>query len=317
MAYNYSDLSPTQFEHLVIHLCGELFGMGTEVFSDGPDGGRDSRFEGLAQLYPSSSRPWDGLTIIQAKHTISYNSKFSDPDFFNPESITSTILGEIEKINTLINTDNLKNYMIFSNRRLPANINEKIKSFISSKTGLLKENIGLVGIEYMDQLFKRFPHIRKIADLNPYDIPITIDPEDLADIITSIKEALPDLKENNIGKKIERTDFEDKNKINNLSDGYAKSIKKKITDFSIIEDFLSLPENEEFQIKYMESSEELYAKICIFKNNHHLFDQVIENTIDLIINRDNDCKRNKSLTRSMIYYMYYKCDIGENNATVP
>lgn len=98
MNYNYSDLSPTQFEHLVILLCYELFGMGAETFSDGPDGGRDSRFEGLAQLYPSTNRPWDGLTIIQAKHTISYNNKFNDPDFFNPESESATITVEAKKI---------------------------------------------------------------------------------------------------------------------------------------------------------------------------------------------------------------------------
>lgn len=315
MNYNYSDLSPTQFEHLVILLCYELFGMGAETFSDGPDGGRDSRFEGLAQLYPSTNRPWDGLTVIQAKHTISYNNKFNDPDFFNPESESATITVEAKKIKKLIDNDGINNYIIFSNRKLPANANEKIKTYLCDKTGLAKESIGLMGIEAMGNYFKRFPHIADAVDLNPYDVPLNIQPDDLADIIVSIKDALPDIKKKNIEPNLQRTDFENKNKLNNLTNSYAQAILKKMGDFYEIEDFLSMPQNEEYQQKYVETAEELHAKICIYKHDNHLFDQVIENTIDLIINRDNDCKRNKILTRTMIYYMYYKCDIGENDVT--
>ncbi|MHA2814277.1 ABC-three component system protein [Vibrio jasicida] len=314
MNYNYSDLSPTQFEHLVIHLCEELFGIGTETFSDGPDGGRDSRFQGLAQIYPSKTRPWDGLTVIQAKHTISYNSKFSDPDFFNPDSASATVTLEVSKIKKLIKNDGLKNYIIFSNRRLPANINEKIKTYLSEQTGLDKGNIGLIGIEAMATLFRKFPEVASMVDLNPYDVPLTIDPEDLAEVIVSIKDVLPTIKKKDISSSLDRTGFVQKNEINNLTEGYSKAILKKLADFTAIEEFLSMPENEDYQEKYMETAEELHAKICIYKQEHHQFDIVLEKTIELILSRDNDCKRNKALTRSMIYYMYYKCDIGENYA---
>lgn len=314
MKYNYAELSPTQFEHLVILICEELFGIGTETFSDGPDGGRDSRFEGLAQAYPSTSRPWDGLTIIQAKHTISYNCKFSDPDFYNPESNSATITREIEKIKKLIEEDGLTNYIIFSNRRLAGNINEKIKTYISNETGLAKENIGLIGVERINSLFKRYPHITEMAGLNPYDVPLTIDPDDLAQVILSITEALPNIKKADIEPNLDRTDFDRKNELNNISTGYSNAILKFIADFSVIQDFLSRPENSESQDKYIETADELHAKICIFKQEQHNFDLVIEKTIELIISRDNDCNRNKRLTRIMVYYMYYRCDIGENNA---
>ncbi|MBF4371430.1 hypothetical protein EAY04_25930, partial [Vibrio anguillarum] len=99
---------------------------------------------------------------------------------------------------------------------------------------------------------------------------------------------------------------------NNLTSGYSGAILKKMGDFYAIEDFLSMPDNDEHQQKYIETAEELHAKICIYKRDHHSFDQVIEKTIELIIDRDNDCRRNKALTRAMVYYMYYKCDIGEN-----
>lgn len=314
MNYNYSDISSTQFEHLVIHLCDELFGMGSEAFSEGPDGGRDSRFEGKAQMYPSVSRPWCGLTIIQAKHTTSYNSKFSDTDFFSLESKSATIAEEVNKIKRLIAEDGMKNYIIFSNRKLSANANEKVKTYLSKKTGLDKENIGLIGIERMELLFKRFPHIAKMVDLNPYDTPLNISPDDLAEVIVSIKDALPAIKQKDIEPSLVRTDFKKKNELNNLTSSYSNVILKKLGDFCEIEDFLSMPENDEYQQKYIESAEELHAKICIFKKDRHSFDEVIEKTIELIIDRDNDCKRNKALTRAMVYYMYYKCDIGENYA---
>ncbi|RBW42587.1 hypothetical protein DS885_15255 [Psychromonas sp. B3M02] len=312
MNYNYSDLSPTQFEDLVIQLCFELFGIGAETFSNGPDGGRDSRFEGLAQMYPSESRAWDGLTVIQAKHTISYNSKFSDPEFFNPTSESATITTEAKKIQKLIDNDGINNYIIFSNRKLPANFNEKIKAYLSSETGLAKENIGLVGVEAMGNFFKRFPHVTKAVDLNPYDVPLNIHPDDLADVIISIKEALPNIKKKDIEPNLERTDFANKNRLNNLTSGYSRAILKKVGDFYEIEDFLSMPDNDDYQQKYIETAEELHAKICVYKRDNHSFDQVIEKTIELILDRDNDCKRNKALTRTMVYYMYYKCDIGEN-----
>jgi hypothetical protein len=312
MNYNYADISNTQFEHLIIHLCEELFGMGAEAFSEGPDGGRDSRFHGKAQMFPTTSAPWEGLTVIQAKHTTSYNSKYSDLNFFNPDSASSTLTEEVKKVKKLIAEDGLNNYILFSNRKLTGNANEKIKKYISKETGLNMENIGLIGIEKLERYFKRFSHIAELVDLNPFDIPLNIRPDDLAEVIVSIKDALPNIKEKNLKPNLERTDFADKNKLNGLSHSYSKVILKKLGDFYEITDFLSMPENDEYQQKYNESAEELHAKVCIYKQSKHSFDEVLEKIIDSIIDRDSDCKRNKALTRAMIYYMYYRCDIGEN-----
>jgi len=99
MKYQYHDLSPAQFEDLVIGVCEELFGMGVQGFSDGMDGGRDARFEGKAQLFPSSSEPWSGITIIQAKHTSGINRSFSESDFFGNDS--AQIDKEIQKVKRL------------------------------------------------------------------------------------------------------------------------------------------------------------------------------------------------------------------------
>lgn len=312
MKYNYSELSPNQFENLTIHLCYELLGMATQTFSDGPDGGRDSRFDGVAECYPSRREPWSGLTVIQAKHTSSYNSKFRDSDFFGSE--TSTLGKEVSKINKLIKNDGMKNYLIVSNRKLSATTNEEILNYLSDKTGLEKGNIGLIGVESMESYFKKFQDIPTKVGLNPFDMPINIEPDDLAEVITSIKKALPEIKKKNITPNLKRTDFNKKNKINNLSTDYANIIKRKMTDFYEIQEFLAMPENQPAQEMYMDSSDELHAKICAYKTSEHRFDNILEIIIDLIIKRDNDCKSNKRLTRIMIYYMYYRCDIGENYA---
>ena len=73
MKYAYEDLGDTRFEELVVALCRRLLGMATQGFAKGPDGGRDAKFVGTAELLPSSQAPWSGTVIVQAKHTYGYN----------------------------------------------------------------------------------------------------------------------------------------------------------------------------------------------------------------------------------------------------
>lgn len=314
MRFQYSHLSPGQFESLVIHLCYELLGFGTETFSDGKDGGRDSRFEGKANSYPSIVEPWTGVTIIQAKHTSAYNKKFSDGEFFGTAS--SEIDGEIPKIIKLIESDLLKNYFLFSNRKLPANAASNIRNYISVQTGLESSSVGLVGVEQFENYFKRFKHIPEAVGLNPFDMPLNIEPDELAEIIVTLKNNLQAIKAVDATRRIVRVSFDRKNQINNLSDSYGSVIKKKIGEMYQVQEFLAMPENEELQKLYMQSAEELAAKISVFYSSDQKFEHVLEKIIDLLLERDSDLRINKPLTRLMIYYMYYHCDIGEEHAAV-
>ncbi|MGE8351171.1 MAG: ABC-three component system protein [Pseudomonas protegens] len=314
MKFQYSHLSSGQFESLVIHLCYELLGFATETFSDGKDGGRDSRFEGRANLYPSAAEPWTGVTIIQAKHTSAYNKKFSDGEFFGTAS--SEVDGEIPKIVKLIKSDSLRNYFLFSNRKLPASASLTIRDYISGQTGLHSSNIGLVGVEQFENYFKRFKHIPGDVGLNPFDMPLNIEPDELAEIIVSLKNNLKAISKADLGRKIVRVSFERKNQINNLSGPYGSTIKKKIGELYQVQDFLAMPENEVLQQLYMQSAEELAAKVCVLRNPDQKFDVVLEKIIELLLERDTDLRSNKTLTRLMIYYMYYHCDIGEEDAAV-
>lgn len=75
MKYAYEDLSDDQFERLIVILCQRLLGIAVQGFSKGPDGGRDAKFVGTAELFPSTTAPWKGTVIIQAKHTNGYIAK--------------------------------------------------------------------------------------------------------------------------------------------------------------------------------------------------------------------------------------------------
>ena len=83
MKYIYEDLSDEQFETLIVFICQKLLGLSVQGFSKGPDGGRDAKFVGTAELHPSKSAPWIGTTIVQAKHTNGYNRLFSESDFYS------------------------------------------------------------------------------------------------------------------------------------------------------------------------------------------------------------------------------------------
>lgn len=318
MKHNYSEISPKQFENLVIQLCYKLLGYGTKTFADGPDGGRDARFDGEAAEIPSPRNSWNGLTIVQAKHTSEYNKKYSDSDFFGAK--TSIVNEEVDKMKRLIKEDGMKNYMLFANRKLPGNAHEKILKFMTEQTGLKQRNILLLGIEDIENYLKAFPDIPKKVDLNAFDMPLNIEPDELVDVILRIKADIPniielrDSKPKGTNGSIKRIPLKEKNEVNNLSANYSKVIERKMAAFAEIDDFLARPENSEYQDKYIECRIELDEKIRAIKKPEHAFEVVIERVYDLIISRDQDCKTNKGLTKLMLHYMYYNCDIGDDYA---
>ena len=63
--YQYHDMNEIDFETLAVEICKEILGQATQGFANGPDGGRDGKFVGNANEYPSRSKPWKGTTIIQ------------------------------------------------------------------------------------------------------------------------------------------------------------------------------------------------------------------------------------------------------------
>lgn len=311
MKYNYEDLSDDQFEQLVVFLCQELLGIATQGFSKGPDGGRDAKFVGTAELYPSRSRPWNGITVIQAKHTNGYNKHFSESDFYSETGDSSVLSKEIIRIKKLREGKQLDHYMLFSNRRLAGNAESEIRSYLSKECSIPESSICLCGVEQLEAWLKTFPKVAERADLDMVDSPLIVSPDDLSDVVYALA------KQSDAGLVAEddpptpRIPYEDKNKINNMSHEYASTLRKRyLKETAQIQVFLSSPENQELLQLYENVVDEFQLKIIAKRKDYQNFDSIMNHLVDLLFARDPVLRRNKKLTRVMLFYMYWNCDIG-------
>jgi len=314
MKYAYEDLSPDQFENLIVFLCHELLGTAVQGFSKGKDGGRDAKFVGTAEIFPSKSAPWNGTVIIQAKHTNGYNKKFSESDFFSVTSKSNIIAEEIPKIKSLKDNKQLDHYMLFSNRKLSGIAESEIRAHISTICGIPEESIFLCGVETLETYFKKFPNVPKLVNLDPIDSPLIVSPDDLAEIVEALARNMDVVKEYIEHPPTQRVRYEEKNKLNNMSDEYAKAQRKRyLKDTEQIRSFLSAPENAEYLQRYETVIDEFNFKIIAKRQDYQLFDEVMNYLADLLFNRDPILKKNQKLTRVMLFYMYWNCDIGETS----
>lgn len=311
MKYAYEDLSPEQFEILTVFLCHRLLGVGVQGFAKGPDGGRDAKFVGTAELFPSKSAPWIGTVIIQAKHTNGYNRYFSEPDFFSTSGSENIIAKEIPRIKKLKAGKNLDHYMIFANRRLSGNIADKIGTYISNQCAIPISSIFLCGVEQLELWLKMFPEVPRLADINPIDAPLIVSPDELAEVVQAFAKHKEMVRTAFSDPPTPRIPYEKKNELNRMSKDYAKDLRKRyLKETSQIQQFLALPENDALLGLYLTVIDEFQLKIIAKRSNHQTFDNVMEYLASLLFNRDAILSRNKRLTRAILFYMYWICDIG-------
>jgi hypothetical protein len=312
MSYPYEDLEDGQFETLVVCCARKLFGLGVQSFAAGPDGGRDARFHGVAERYPSAAGPWTGLTIIQAKHTISLNSHFGESGF-SGRIESSVLTEEIKRIKKLVQGDGVENYLLFSNRRLGGIADEAIIDRIVEETGMRKSSVALAGIEYLDLMLHEYTDILRLAKIDPLDQVLAVSSYEIAEVILAISEQLHTELTEIDAPIVERVSFDEKNNINNMSDSFARYLKKKYLVYtSQIEEFLAHPANK-IALRYYEGAvEEFQLKIIAKRHKFQSFDNLFNHLVDLLVGRDGTLRSNKALLRAMIFYMYWHCDIGES-----
>lgn len=306
MRFAYEDLSDGQFEELVVLICQELFGVGVQGFAKGPDGGRDARFEGTAQLHPSKAAPWKGITIIQAKQTNGYNRSFSESDF---ETILNEEIPRIQKLRT---SEGLDHYILFSNRRLTGNKQTEILARVSQECKLPTASVSVIGLEQLELYMKRFPDVAKYADLDPVDAPLIVGSSELAEVVEALANQLGSVSEKDVPP-TKRVSFEKKNQLNKMSDEYAKAaVKRYMKDTFQIKEFLSQPGNQALMSMYEAVVEEFQFKIIAKRKDHQSFDEVMEHIVSLLLRRDAVLRqiKHKRLTRAVLFYMYWNCDIG-------
>jgi len=314
MKFAYEDLSDDQFENLIVFLCKRLLGTSVQGFAKGPDGGRDAKFVGTAELYPSKAEPWSGITIIQAKHTNGYNRSYSESDFYSTTR-DNTVLGkEIPRIIKLRANKQIDNYMLFANRRLAGNAESEIRAYISKACDIPQESICLCGVEQLEMWLKEFPDVPNLASLDPVDSPLIVSPDDLAEVVQALARHKDSVKVVIDDPPTERVRYDKKNEINNMSAEYAEAQRKRyLKETATIRNFLAAPENLELLYMYETIIDEFQLKIIAKRKDYQTFDQVMEYLIDLLFNRDPVLRQNKHkrLTRAVLFYMYWNCDIGD------
>ncbi len=314
MKFAYEDLSDGQFETLIVLLCQRLLGMSVKGFAKGPDGGRDAKFVGTAQLLPSAAAPWTGTVVVQAKHTNGYNRHFGEADFHSANSKDTVIGKEIPRILKLRKANQLDHYMLFANRRLAGNADQAITQHIAKECGLPEGSIYLCGLEQLELYMKQFPEVPALANLDPIDSPLIVSPDELAIVVEAIGGHDADLSVVLDPPPSERTSYVLKNELNNMTPEYAKELRKRyLKDTEQIRAFLAAPENREILKSYEATTEEFQMKIIAKRKEFQSFDTVMEYLLALLFQRDPILRQtqNKRVTRAVLFYMYWNCDIGE------
>jgi len=302
--YPIYELSEDEFEQLVNMICQKILGMGVISFSKGKDGGKDGRFEGTAQKYPSENSPWVGKFIIQSKHTNNPIASISDPDF------STTIKKETQRIKILKSNEGLDNYLIFTNRKHTGIIGDNLIKNMVKQIEL--KNVEIIGIESLISYLRQNQEIVELFDLENLKDPLRIHPDDVKEVILAFNKNKKYEDANPPKEIFKHIDIETKNEINKLNEEYFKFMKNNSqTYFNQISDFLADPKNKDFLEIYKNIVNELQAKIITNRDEFGEFNKILEYYYDYILVRCPELKKIKRIIRVFLHFMYWGCDIGK------
>jgi hypothetical protein len=204
--------------------------------------------------------------------------------------------------------------MLFSNRRLSGNAESKLRKHVATVVGLPEESVSLCGVEQLELWLKRFPEAARIADVDPVDSPLIVSPDDLAEVVEHFASQLPTIPAPT-STPVARVPYERKNELNNLSKAFAKSLRHLyLKESQQIKVFLASPENNELLARYEAAAEEFQLQVLAKRKGHQSFDAIFVYLIKLLFDRDPVLRTNKRLTRTMVFYMYWNCDLGVEDA---
>lgn len=103
-----------------------------------------------------------------------------------------------------------------------------------------------------------------------------------------------------------------KNKANGLRDEYfKKQMQPAMVDFPSVRRFLGHPENQPYVRLYEDTASELEAKLDAWAEPEIPFERLLEVLIGRLVDRDVDLRKNRKLTRTVVFYMYCNCDIAK------
>lgn len=310
--YPLHELNDEEFEDLVTRICRKILGTGTTSFEKGRDGGKDAKFVGTANCFPSNAAPLSGHAVIQAKHTSDPTKSCSDNDF---ESNKSSILNEeIPKIKKQVDEESVTHYLLFTNRKKTGGGETRIPTKIVSETGV--KQAWLLGNKDIQDFLLDYPEIANDVGLNKLRSPILFTPDDIREVVAEF------FKQKSIIAQAfdSQHDFknypgiEKKNEINNLSSRYFDYIQTgSLPWFSQIESFLKNPRNATLADQYHAVADELKGQLIVHRDSFETFDEALEHVYQLIHERSPDLRAaaHRRLVKIFVHYMYCDCDIGE------
>jgi hypothetical protein len=284
-------------------------GAGVTPFASGKGGGRDGKFVGKADRFPSAAKPLDGHCVLQAKHVAAPNKSCSDREF------KRTLKGEEKKIKVLVKAGICDHYIVFTNRKLTGGAEKEIVAALM-KLGVKSAHV--IGVEKLHDTLEEFASIRDTLPNRGDEAPFRFVPDDLVEVIGAIHDytsATP-------GSAFDSAhDFDtvkiktEKNRINGLSSDYYEQIvvANSMPHFPRVEHFIKNPRNREFAGLYHDAADELKQKILPNRSKFETFDQVFGYLYEQVQIKRAALRGKRRLVSILLHYMYFNCDIGSKD----
>lgn len=310
--YRLYELNDEEFERFIIRICSKWLGDGVIPFAPGRDGGRDGKFFGTAQSFPSTTAPATGHFVIQAKHVSLPNKSCSDGDF------ERLLADEYPKLERLSAAGICDHYIVFTNRRLTGGAEEKLVAEML-KHGPATAH--LIGVERLNMELEKDAELRKLLPNLQDAIPFRFNQDELIEVIGAVHDYVTSTD----GSMFDSAyDFNTvhirnvKNPANGLSDEFYRNIivADSMPYFRAVEDFLKNPRNEELANLYHDAADELKQKIFLRRSEFRSFDEVFGFVYEEVQSQRSALRGKRKMISIVLHYMYCNCDIGLREASI-
>ncbi len=302
--YRLHELSEAEFERLVVQICVRWLGEGVTPFAPGRDGGRDGKFHGTANSFPSTAHPLTGHCVLQAKHAAAPNRSCSDKDF-------GTLLEkEHPKIIRLVGKSICDHYLVFTNRKYSGGTDEKLMEALN---GLGVTSAHIIGVERLHLALDDYADIANQLP-NRYDtMPFRFDPDDLVEVIGALHTFTQDdcITSFRSAFDFEKIKIQEKNIINGVTkEYYNQMIVDSMVHFERVKQFLGNPRNRELAALYHDSADDLKQKILTKRSQFGAFDEIFTFMNEHIQEKKGALRGKRRLITILLHYMYCNCDVG-------
>lgn len=158
---------------------------------------------------------------------------------------------------------------------------------------------------------RRFPRAASIACIDAIDSPLIVSSAQLAELVEALSTSLGPAAARLDEVPASRISYDEKNRINGMSPEYARVLRKNyLKETHQIRDFLADPINGNMLELYLSIVDEFQLKVVAKRQDYQSFDDVMNYLFDLLFARDPLLRAHPRLTRAMVFYMYWNCDLG-------